>query len=43
MICVGEVILSREAKAMIAMLYQKYFLNGKERALFLNKLKENDA
>ena len=38
----GQVILSYEAKALITMLYQKYFLPEQERNIFLKKLKEND-
>lgn len=38
----GNPILSKEAKAMIVMLYQKYFLDDKVRGILLNKLLEND-
>lgn len=39
----GEVVLSEEAKAMLVMIYQKFFLPERERAVFLKKLIDNDS
>lgn len=39
----GEVVLSKEAKAMLVMIYQKFFLPERERAIFLKKLIDNDS
>lgn len=38
----GNPILSKEAKSMIIMLYQKYFLDDRIRELLLKKLVKND-
>lgn len=38
----GNPILSKEAKSMIVMLYQKYFLDDKVREILLQKLVKND-
>ena len=37
----GNPILSKQAKAMIVLLYQKYFLDERIRELFFKKIAEN--
>lgn len=38
----GNPILSKEAKSMIVILYQKYFLDDRTRTFLMDKLLEND-